>query len=157
VLTTFFMQLTAEAQAHLESFFRAHLHDEQLALPAVSIHTGRFARVLTRTFSIGALTFGRHVFVAPTWLVGDVAAHRLLPGWLLAHEVMHVLQYERTGMTRFLWAYLREYARALRREPSMNGAAHWSAYRAITHEAEAYAVEAAYRAWQDGAEALQLN
>lgn len=151
------MQLTAEARAHLESFFRAHLCDEQLTLPAVSIHTGPFARVLTRTFSIGAITFGRHVFVAPTFLPSSLAAHRLLPGWLLAHEVMHVLQYERAGMTRFLSAYLREYARALKREPRLNGAAHWSAYRAITHEAEAYTAEAAYRAWAERVEVLRLN
>ncbi|PYS94111.1 MAG: hypothetical protein DMF64_02080 [Acidobacteria bacterium] len=150
------MRLTAEAQAHVERFFRVYLRDERLSLPAISVHTDQLAHVITGSFRIGAITFGRHVFVAPTLLVCDVDERVCVPGWLVAHEAMHVIQYERAGMARFLFAYLREYARARRRGKSFNAARHWVAYRAIAHEVEARAAEAAYCDWTERAEMLTL-
>ena len=51
---------------------------------------------------------------------------------LLAHELVHVEQYDRLGKARFLWRYAREYARNLRRLRS-----HRQAYEAISFEANA--------------------
>ena len=56
---------------------------------------------------------------------------------LLAHELVHVEQYDRLGVTRFLWRYLRAYGSNLRRLRS-----HRRAYEAIPFEAEARAAAA---------------
>ena len=53
---------------------------------------------------------------------------------LLAHELVHVEQYDRLGVSRFLWRYLRAYGYNLRRLRS-----HQRAYAAIPFEAEARA------------------
>ena len=151
------MRLTAEGQAHIERFFRMYLRDERLTLPVVSLHADQWARALTSPFRFGAITFGRHVFVATDLVARDGSARTQVPGWLVAHEMMHVIQYERAGMTRFLFAYLSEYTRALRRGRRLNAAGHWLAYRAIAHEVEAYAAEAAYRQWAEQAEVLILH
>ena len=151
------MRLTPEGHAHFERFFRLYLRDERLTLPVVSIHADQWAHTLTKPFRFGAITFGRHVFVATSLVARDGDEQMRVPGWLVAHELMHVIQYERAGMTRFLFAYLREYARALRRGRRLNAAGHWLAYRAIAQEAEAYRAEAAYRQWAERAEILILR
>ena len=53
---------------------------------------------------------------------------------LLAHELVHVVQYAELGTARFLWRYVRDYLANLRRLRS-----HREAYRAIPLEAEARA------------------
>ena len=79
-----------------------------------------------------AYTSGRRVFLASgrcePGSLGDLA--------LLAHEAAHAAQYERLGVWRFRWRYLREYL-----------AGRWAglpadeAYRAISFEREAREVE----------------
>ena len=53
---------------------------------------------------------------------------------LLAHELVHVEQYDQMGTARFLWRYVNEYARNLSRLRS-----HRQAYLAISLEVEARA------------------
>ena len=151
------MRLTVEGHAHMERFFRLYLRDEHLRLPVVLVHANQWTRTLTKPFRFGAITFGRHVFVATKLAVRDGDERMRVPGWLLAHELMHVVQYERAGMRRFLSAYLREYAQAMRRGRRLNTAGHWLAYRAIAQEAEAYAAEAAYQQWEERMESLMLH
>lgn len=153
------MILTAEAQALVESRLRVHLHDESLRLPLIHFHVGRAAHLLTRTLRIGAITFGRHVLVARSWLAQSEAGETQLPGWLVVHEAVHVLQYRRTGVVRFLCAYLADYARGLLRGRQFNKTGHRAAYTAIAHEVEAHRAETAYRLWADSPEAraLRLN
>ena len=52
---------------------------------------------------------------------------------LLAHELVHVRQYDELGMVRFLMRYLRDYARALKKLHN-----HKQAYHAISFEIAAY-------------------
>jgi Domain of unknown function (DUF4157) len=151
------MKLTAAGQAHMERFFRYYLRDARLRLPVVLIHANQWTRTLTKPFRFGAITFGRHVFVGTNLVARDGDGRMRVPGWLLAHELMHVIQYERAGMRRFLSAYLREYAQAMRRGRKLNATGHWLAYRAITQETEAYAAEAAYRQWSECVETLMLR
>ena len=51
---------------------------------------------------------------------------------LIAHELVHVEQWRRLGVVRFLRGYLGAYVRGRR-----SGLGHWPAYRAIPFEAEA--------------------
>jgi hypothetical protein len=151
------MRLAADAEAQLERFLRAYLRDEGLRLPALELHAGRLAGVLTRALRVGAITFGRHVFVAQSWCERSAGGDVRVPAWLVAHEAVHVVQYGRAGAVRFLRAYLRDYVRAIWRGRSLSAAGHASAYNAIAHEVEAFAAETAYREWVERAELFTLR
>jgi hypothetical protein len=141
------MKLAAESHTRLESFLREHLRDREMRLPPITIYSGFVARLLTSAFKIGAITFGRRVFVSPRLVKDDEVGRPTLPGWLAAHEAIHVLQYERAGFLRFLVTYLRGYGRALRAGGSWNAAAREAAYLAIAEECAAREAEAAYWTW----------
>ena len=142
------MKLADEARAELEGFFREFLREEGLRVPPVSVHAGRAAHWLTHAAGVDAITLGRRVLIAPGLLRPGGGRRRALAGRLLAHEVTHLLQAERAGLAAFLWAYLREYLRGMRRAPRWDAAAHWRAYSEISFEREARAAERAYEAWR---------
>ncbi|HVG29894.1 MAG TPA: DUF4157 domain-containing protein [Pyrinomonadaceae bacterium] len=142
------MLLAPESHRRLEEFFRQHLRDESLRLPRVRFYAGRFAGLLTRTFGIGAITFGSRVFVSPEFLRRGADDRLALPAGLAVHEATHVLQYARVGFVPFLSLYLRDYARALGREAGRARERHRAAYLAISFEVEARAAEDGYDAWR---------
>jgi hypothetical protein len=88
------MKLAADAHAHIESFLREYFVDNTLRLPPVTLHCGYLAAHLTGLLKIGAITLGRRVVIAPA-LVRREKERLTIPGWLIAHEAVHVLQYER--------------------------------------------------------------
>ncbi|HVG35933.1 MAG TPA: DUF4157 domain-containing protein [Pyrinomonadaceae bacterium] len=141
------MKLAAESQQLIEAFLRERFRLATLKLPPVFIYHGGVAHFLTKTFHIGAITFGRHIFVAPKLLTRDGDGKLCVPGWLIAHESTHVLQYQREGFIGFLISYLKGYWRALRMEKSWNGEARMKAYLAIKEECDARESETAYAVW----------
>jgi hypothetical protein len=134
----------------LEEFFRHHLRDESLQLPRVKFYAGPLARGLTRTFRIGAITFGSRVFVAPRLLCRDADERLKLSAELAVHEAAHVLQYRRVGFAPFLFLYLCDYGRAFRKGVGRAGKRHRAAYLAIGFEVEARAAAEGYAAWRAG-------
>lgn len=143
------MKLAAVSHAQLQSFLRYHFKDDTLIVPAIYLYTGNFARFVTRTLKIGAITFGRHVLVSPALVRRDAEQQSLIvPGWLVAHEAVHVLQYEQAGFIGFLVSYLKGYGRALRGQKGYGSAARMNAYLAIEEEQAARVAERAYRMWR---------
>jgi hypothetical protein len=143
------MLLAAESHEHLESFLRERFHDPALRLPPLFFYKSRLLGWIVRAFHLGAITFGRRIFVLPKYIQRDEKGRLTIPGWLAAHEATHVLQYERAGFTGFLILYLRGYWRALRAQKMWNGAAHRAAYLAIMEESEAHEAEKAYATWSE--------
>jgi len=141
------MRLAPESHRRIETFLRDHLGREGLKLPPVYIHSGRGARLLTSTFDILAITFGRHVFVAPKVIGRDDEGRATVSAKLIAHEATHVVQYHESGRVGFLYSYLLEYWRALLSQPGWDKAARRIAYMKIRQEREAYEAENAYRVW----------
>lgn len=141
------MFLAAESHKHLEGFLREHFNDPALRLPPLFFYRSRLLGLLMGMFHLGAITFGRRVFVLPEYVKRDEQGRLTIPGRLAAHEATHVLQYERAGFVGFLAFYLRGYWRALRAQKRLNSAAHGAAYRAISEEMEAYGAEKAYASW----------
>jgi hypothetical protein len=83
----------------------------------------RIVIVPVLTPGVLAMTLGRWILVRRGH-DGNVA--------LIGHELVHVEQWRRYGVIRFLTGYLGAYTRARRA-----GVDHWTAYRAIPFEAEA--------------------
>lgn len=126
--------------------------EERLAadLGEVRFHGGRVGGGLCRLLRAGAVTFGRRVFVSPA------AARRLASGGrralaLAAHEAVHVLQYRRDGFVPLVLRYVREYLGG-----RLRGLSHHLAYRSISYEREAFAMEEAVLHMAAGALARPL-
>jgi len=151
------MRLSAESHARVEQFFREHLNDPNLRLPPVDFRGGPAARVLMAFAGMGAITFGRRVFVRPGLFGRDRLGRATLPGWLVVHEAAHVLQYERRGFAPFLRDYLRGYWRALREGGRWDGSGRMAAYMAIAEEREARSAETAYTLRRDGRHEFTLT
>jgi hypothetical protein len=81
---------------------------------------------------VAAITLGRTIFVSRSF--ADRAPAQMER--LLRHELVHVRQVLRHGLTRFLWLYLREFAAHYRRLRDAQ-----KAYRAISFEVEANEAE----------------
>lgn len=78
------------------------------------------------------MTLGRYVFVRPDVLGSDRRDS------VVAHELEHVHQWRRHGVTGFLVRYLGAYLRV-----RLAGASHVDAYRSIPFEVDARRAEAA--------------
>ncbi|HYY58219.1 MAG TPA: DUF4157 domain-containing protein [Pyrinomonadaceae bacterium] len=141
------MRLAVESQRLMEEFLRERFRLETLKLPPLSLYRGRVASWLTNTFRIGAITFGRRIFVAPKMVTPDETGRLKVPGWLVAHEATHVWQYECAGFAGFLSSYLAGYWRALRAQRKWGREARQAAYLAIREECEARESETAYAVW----------
>ncbi|HEX8175296.1 MAG TPA: DUF4157 domain-containing protein [Pyrinomonadaceae bacterium] len=144
------MKLAARSHEHLENFLREFYQDSTLRLPAVYFYTGTLVRLVTHALNVSAITFGQHVLISPELVNADSHGRQSVPGWLVAHEAVHVLQYKREGYIRFLMHYLFGYWRALRESGKWDRAARLRAYLAIAEEREAQEVERAYQAKSTG-------
>jgi hypothetical protein len=145
------MRLSAESQREVEEFFRRHEGRPGLVLPPVYVYSGGFAGLLTRAAGgVGAVTFGRRVFVRPSLVRRDSSGRAVVQAWLLVHEAAHVLQYEERGFVRFLVGYFRGYVRELRKGKGFGAGARNEAYLSMPEERTAREAERAYVEWRRG-------
>jgi hypothetical protein len=138
------MRLSDESHREVEEFFRKHEGRPGLVLPPVYVYAGALARLLTEPARVGAITFGRRVFIRPTLIKRDSSGRASVPAWLLVHEAAHVLQYEERGLVGFFVGYLRSYVRGLKEGKGLNAAARNAAYLTIPEERAAREAERAY-------------
>lgn len=138
------MKLATASHVALEAFFRDYLQDDTFNLPPITFHSNVVVDTLTKLCRVGAITFGRHVVISSNLIERDAENRRVIPGWLAAHEAMHVAQYEQSGWARFLTAYVGSYLQALRLAGRCDAATRMAAYLMIPEEQEARRAEAAY-------------
>ncbi|MDT4968686.1 MAG: hypothetical protein QOJ64_3423 [Acidobacteriota bacterium] len=141
------MRLASGSHLRIQAFLREHFQNGNLNLPPIVVYCGRCAGWVTRGSNVLAITFGRHIFVAPDKVEREPDGQLRVPAALMAHEATHVLQYQRAGFVRFLVSYLREYAKGLKVQRSIGRTARRSAYLSINYEREAYEAEHAYTNW----------
>ena len=118
-------------------------------VPPVRFFTGGGAGFLTKLLNINGITFGRSVIINPDLIRRDDGGKTRAPSELIAHELAHVLQYERLGYVRFLYIYLRDWWRIFKSKPKWNSAARREAYFDIPHEIEARRFAGEYLGWRE--------
>ncbi|CDM66224.1 eCIS core domain-containing protein [Pyrinomonas methylaliphatogenes] len=151
------MRLARSSHERIERFLREHLHDPDLALPPLCIHTGPLAKLMTRAMRAGGLTLGRHIFISPQLVRRDVDGRWLVPGWLIAHEAIHVLQFERMGWIKLALSYVSTYGREFIRRRSFGAASRRAAYVSVPEERAAYAAMEAFLRWREAERAERIK
>lgn len=101
-------------------------------LPVATVERARIATTRHLPKQADAMTIGRTIYVRP----GHERSESLI-----AHELVHVRQWQQHGHVGFLRRYLWDYLRNL-----VHLRNHMAAYRAIPFEAEARAEAAAWKA-----------
>lgn len=131
------MKLSRNSHRTIEFFFRDFLKDENFKLPLTHFYIGNFSRIITLFLRINGITIGRHIFVLPELVSRNRNNQKKLPEDLVVHEIMHVIQYKKTGFVKFLYLYLRDYWKNLRITKRWDAAARRQAYLDIPYETEA--------------------
>lgn len=141
------MKLAGNSHDKLQTFFREVFVDENFSLPIVNFYAGNFSRIFTFFLQVHGITFGRHIFIQPKLLAQDAENRRKLSLELAAHEIVHVLQYEKEGFGGFFFKYLTAYWKNLRGKKNWNSDSRHEAYREIPFEEEAREIAAAFVEW----------
>jgi hypothetical protein len=103
--------------------------DDLLREPRVLLRVGfPFLMSIFVRRDVSGITIGRRIWLRPEVLE---RGERYLIA-ILEHELIHVRQYERDGILRFLFRYVAEYLRG-----RFRGLSHFEAYSAISYEREA--------------------
>ena len=141
------MKLADASHRKLELFFREYFGDENLRLPRTYFYVGGFTKTLTNLISVHGITMGKRIFIKPTLLSLNGKKLPKLPEDLIAHELVHVLQYRREGFLKFFYKYLTGYWRNLQSKKRWDAVSRHKAYLEIPFEVEARQAAARFVEW----------
>ena len=141
------MKLSEKSHRKIESFFRDFLDNDDFILPEVEFYGGKFTQFLTTKLNIEGITIGKRIFIFPAQFWRSKSKLLRLSEELVVHEIAHVLQYRREGFVKFLYKYLGDYWRNLRRLKKWDGFSRHLAYLEIPFEAEAREITRKYLKW----------
>lgn len=96
----------------------------------------RYHSRLARLLGVQGIVLYPFVFLADSFEPAPEQAPKQAAGRTLRHELVHVRQIRELGWLRFYSRYLREYFTA-----RLRGKSHFEAYRTISFEQEAYALQ----------------
>jgi len=140
------MELADRSRLKFETFISENSRDEY-GLPAIKIFAKSGARMITTILGISGITIGNYIFVKPEIGIRDEESRLRFPSELIAHEIAHVLQYQRQGFFRFFSSYLGSYFRLLRQSKNWSMRSHLEAYSQIPQEIEAREFAAQFKIW----------
>lgn len=142
------MKLSENSHQQLETFFREYFGDDKLRLPDVEVYGRGVAGAITKALKIYGITIGSRMFVRPDVLTRNLKDQLCISNELLAHELTHVVQYQKLGFFGFLYTYLKGYWKALKKKEKWDFNSRREAYLAIPHEVEARDCAAKYMEWK---------
>lgn len=140
------MKLAADSQLKFEAFFRELYDDDSFRLPPIYFYAGNFSRFLTKILKIYGITIGSRIFIKPDFISAADDSRIIVHVELAAHEIAHVLQYEREGFVRFFYKYFRSFRQNLKNK-SWNTVSRQEAYLEIPFEIQARETAARFVEW----------
>ena len=141
------MYLAKDAHEKFEEFYRDFFDERNHTLPKIKIYARRGAGLITKVLNINGITIGRRILIRPQLITSSDDALLRAPKALIAHELAHVLQYQRLGFVKFLYTYLEGYWQALKKKEKWDAGARLEAYLEIPHEVEARQFAADFLVW----------
>jgi hypothetical protein len=141
------MRLSEHAHKLFAAFFSAQKICDSNDFPDVRIYAKRGSWLLTNLIMVDGITFGRHIFINPKFVSRDVENRLLVSKKLLAHELVHVLQYQQEGVWGFLIDYAGDFLVIFRKKDKWSLRSWFESYQEIRHETEARNVAAKFTRW----------
>lgn len=141
------MRLSEESRDLFIEFFCERGFCEKENFPEIRVYCRLGARVITTLVMADGITFGRRIFVSPKHVGRNEGARLVLSRNLLAHEIVHVIQYEERGYIRFAKVYVSEFWRRFRKKKHWTAKSWFEAYEAIPDEVEARRFASEFEAW----------
>ena len=141
------MQLSKDARRLYADFFEEVGLCEATRFPNVWIYSRKGARLLTAVLLVDGITIGRAIYVNPRFIRRSTSGRLIISKKLLAHEIVHVLQYSREGATGFLSNYIVNFWRQFRGRKRWTAKTWYEAYLSIPHEIEAREFAAKFKPW----------
>lgn len=143
------MRLSEDSRIKFEKFLN-YLTGENLIFPAeVKIYAGKFADFITKKLKVDGVTIGKRILIRSRYIWQDENLRLCAAKPLIAHEIAHVLQYQKYGLIKFLYIYLRDYWTLLKKKEKWDYQARREAYLEIPFEIEARRFAADYSSWRD--------
>ncbi|MCB1023296.1 MAG: DUF4157 domain-containing protein [Acidobacteria bacterium] len=141
------MQLSRAAHKLFEDFFCQRGHCNRQDFPEIEIYAKRGSWLITNLIMVDGITFGRYVFVNPGLTERDEKRVLRVSKILIAHEMAHVLQYQRLGFSRFMKSYLSDFLRIFVKKDKWNLQTWFESYSEIPHEVEARRIASEFSVW----------
>lgn len=141
------MQLSKNAHKLFADFFCDSDLCEVHQFPDIQVYAKRGSWVVTNLLMVDGITFGRHVFINPRLISRDQKSLLRISKILMAHEIAHVIQYQREGSLNFLLNYFRDFWRIFRNKEKWDLRTWFESYMEIPHEVEARKVASEFSSW----------
>ncbi len=141
------MKLANDSHKSLEEFFKEYYQDEKFALPKIYFYGGGFTRFFTYFIKVHGITFGRRIFILPALISVNNLDEPRLSEQLAAHEITHVIQYQKHGFYGFFFNYLKCYVNNLRGKKKWDLNSRQEAYFDIPFEIEARDAAMKFAEW----------
>jgi len=141
------MLLSKYAHNLYADFFEQCDFCDKSAFPAVQVYSRRGSWILTKILGVDGITFGSHVFVNPKFVIRDKQNLLRVPKELIAHELVHVIQYRKLGFWGFLRIYIKDFWTIFKAKDHWNLRSWFDSYREIPHEKEARRFAMKFNAW----------
>lgn len=141
------MKLSENSQKIYAEFFQDCDICRFFEFPKVQIYSRNGSKILTKILNVEAITFGKHIFVHPKYIRRDEKKRLRIYDKLLAHELVHVLQYQKHGFVRFLKKYIRDFWNAFKKKEKWNLETWYESYSEIPYEIQARKFAADFMHW----------
>ncbi|MEZ5306878.1 MAG: DUF4157 domain-containing protein [Pyrinomonadaceae bacterium] len=141
------MKLSEGSRTIFRRFLEQGMETSADRLPDVRVYSRGGATILTRLLLVDGITIGRRVFIDRNYTYRDSQGRLKVSRSLFAHELAHVLQYQREGLLKFLFIYFRDFWRIFRAKKKWNTRNWFEAYQAIPFEIEAREFAVRFRHW----------
>lgn len=146
------MNLSKNSHKLFAEFFEECDLCDTLEFPKVQVYSRRGSKILTRILMVEGITFGRHIFVQPKNVWRDEKNKLRIHQKLMAHELVHVLQYQQQGFFGFLRKYVSDFWRLFKQKEKWNLKSWFESYRDLPHEIEARKVASEFINWIENSE-----
>jgi hypothetical protein len=141
------MRLSEESKDLFIEFFYTRGFCEKEDFPEIRVYCRLGASIITTLIAADGITIGRRIFVRPAHVGRNSDSRLVVSRNLLAHEIVHVMQYKQRGFAGFATSYVAEFWKIFRRKERWTAKSWFEAYEAIPDEVEARQFASEFETW----------
>lgn len=131
------MKISENSHKLFADFFQTCGFCQDDAFPKVEVYAKRGAWILTNILFVDGITLGKYIFVAPKFVWRDHKSKLKIRHKLIAHELVHVIQYQQFGFWRFIRKYIGDFWKIFKQKEKWNFKTWVESYLELPQEIEA--------------------